>query len=281
MIQITADNEEIEIEWLTFSDGAITCKVINCPIDLEYISLSVDTTTPCNQVLEEINLVLNALGELDVNYSRIHLYIPYLPYARGDRVFEKGNPNPLAVFMQRLMSLEFDSITVCDIHNKSATDIYHSPKLTEKTQLNCFKDSVIRWDFNPKRGRVWDYVIAPDKGSKNKVKTTANWLGIPVIQADKKRDLTTGRIIETALSDELQEGSRVIIVDDIMDGGGTFIPLAQKLRDQGCTVDLYVTHLIASKGLDLFKGLIDNIYCYHTVGKFTNRTDVMNFNLNK
>jgi ribose-phosphate pyrophosphokinase len=60
---------------------------------------------------------------------------------------------------------------------------------------------------------------------------------------------------------------RCLIVDDICDGGATFVALARKLREAGAIeVSLFVTHGIFSKGKDL-EG-IDNIY---TTGSFTGK----------
>ena len=56
-------------------------------------------------------------------------------------------------------------------------------------------------------------------------------------------------------------------IDDICDGGQTFISLAQSLKKQGAAeIFLYVTHGIFSKGLDQLKTCIQHIYCYHLVG---------------
>ena len=276
MINLIADNKEVEVKWLEFSDGALTCKID--PIiknkKFAYISLSVDPSTPCKQVLEEINLVTNALTCLGVSFDQALLYLPYLPYARADRIFEEGNPNPLYTFLMDLGLYEFDSIYIKDIHNKKLIPM-SKLNIVESDQLDCFINSIPR--VRPK----WTHVISPDKGATEKAKSIADYLDIPVVQANKKRDISTGTIIDTTLDVDMPVGSSVIIVDDLLDGGGTFIPLANKLRSQGCTVDLYVTHLIAAKGLDLFKGLIDNIYCYHVVGKYTTKEAVMNFNLGK
>ena len=68
-------------------------------------------------------------------------------------------------------------------------------------------------------------------------------------------------------------------MDDICDGGGTFIPLAQKLKDLGAKeVNLYVTHMIGAKGLDIFKGVVDNVFCYQVVGTYLTMKDVQDYN---
>lgn len=276
MITLIADNKPIKVDWLEFSDGCLTCKVDPSikEGDFSYISLSVCPSTPCKQILEEISLIYSALSCLGVGAGQHYLYLPYLPYARADRVFEEGNPNPLEDFLGNLNYYLFDRIYIKDIHNISAVDV-KSLNIVESSQLTCFKDSI------PRERPIWTHVISPDKGATEKAKSIADYLNVPVVQANKKRDTSTGRIIETTLDVEMPIGSSVIIVDDIGDGMGTFIPLAEKLRSQGCTVDLYVTHLIASKGLDIMKGLIDNIYCHHTVNKYINKQSVLDFNLGK
>lgn len=63
------------------------------------------------------------------------------------------------------------------------------------------------------------------------------------------------------------------------DGAGTFIPLAEKLKEAGASqVDLYVTHGIFAKGLDILKEFIDNVYCYQIVGNYITPKDLINFN---
>lgn len=65
MIRMIVDNENVNIKWLEFSDGALTCKIDEISSgDYRYISLSVCPSTPCKQVLEEICLVLSAVAEI-------------------------------------------------------------------------------------------------------------------------------------------------------------------------------------------------------------------------
>jgi len=92
----------------------------------------------------------------------------------------------------------------------------------------------------------------------------AQYLDVGVIDASKVRDVKTGEILYTSVN--YQEGGlkgkNVLIVDDICDGGRTFIELARVLENynEANSVDLYVTHGIFSKGLGVFDGLIDKIY---------------------
>lgn len=277
MLTLMIDNKRYNVDWLEFSDGALTCKVYSLPVEANTVWITVDPSTPCKQVIEELELLWETLGSVD--YNSINLNIPYLPYARADRKFEEGNPVPLDVFLYRLSTIHFDEIHIADVHNPKCLlpnkKIYND-NITNKPQLDCFKDSLSCCTNK----NQWDFVISPDKGAVLKAHTIADYLKVPVLCADKERDVSTGRITKTILPniDIKTLNPRVIICDDILDGGGTFIPLCEELIKRGCIVDLYITHLIAAKGLDILKGLVDNIYYYHVVGDYINDKHVLDFN---
>lgn len=268
MIRLMIDNKPYEINWITFSDGAITCKIDNLPECCEKVFITVDPSTPCKDVLNEVLLVRSAvIQNTKTSIYRVVLNLPYLPYARADRVFESGNPLPLKMFLDTVTYC-FDLLYTVDVHNQDWVTRYG---LLDKPQHECVQEVV-------RNLKQYDYVVAPDKGALKKIYE----LGMPTITATKVRDVSTGRIVETTLDVDVDlSGKKLLIVDDILDGGGTFIPLTEKIKSLGASVDLYVTHLIAAKGLDIFKGKLDNLYCYHTVGKYVNQTDVLNFNLGK
>jgi ribose-phosphate pyrophosphokinase len=86
---------------------------------------------------------------------------------------------------------------------------------------------------------------------------------MPFIQAEKIRDPNTGAITSTKVNIEKHVGDKnFLIMDDICDGGRTFIELAKVLRPLTTgKIMLYVTHGIFSAGLEVFLGYIDEIYC--------------------
>lgn len=278
MLTLFIDSVRIKTNYMKFSDGAITYKP-DLPKEPKEVHISVLPTTPVCDVREEINMMVSCLENFygnclkELNFNK-WLHIPYLPYARADRVFEEGNPSPLFDFLNWLYCLGFDSIHTCDVHNETTLNGYN---VRNTSQLDCYRDS-LPFDFNTK----YDYVVAPDKGSMSKAATIADWFGWETgcIYASKKRDTSTGRIIETTVPEEFDlTGCKVLIPDDILDGGGTFIALAEKLKERGATqVDLYVTHLIGAKGLPPLKGKIDNLYYYQIIGTYVNGEDVLNFN---
>ena len=272
MLQLFVDNKEVEVKWLEFSDGAITCKIIDMPSPENYVSISVDPSTPCKDVAEEVTLLWSAIG-LTLGYrpTNFYLNLPYLPYARADRVFEEGNPAPLGVFLGSLELLNFDKIFVDDPHNEYAIFL---DNMEVRPQHTCFFNSL---PSNHKKD--WDVVVAPDKGAVEKSKVIAEMLGCDIVFADKVRDVTNGQLKSIDLPDYDFSGKKVLIPDDISDAGGTHIWTASLLKGSGASeVDLFITHLIAAKGLEPFKKDIDKIYYTNIIGKYINQTDVMNFN---
>jgi ribose-phosphate pyrophosphokinase len=272
MIGLIISNQEVKIEWVQFSDGARTCKIIDLPENPTNISISVNTRTSVSDIREEVNLVLSALHE---NYhgleSHVSLMLPYLPHARADRVFETGNAHPLSMFLEWLKKCDFDKIFIDDIHNSEyISDCYHELPIEETKQFDIALPIVNK--IKP------DYILAPDKGSVYKAgKLSLLSLNIPLLTADKIRDISTGKILSIKLNKLPKPNSTVFIVDDILDGGGTFIPLAKELKSHGCKVILFVTHLIGSKGLDILKD-IDKIYTRNHIGKYVSSKDLIEFN---
>ena len=281
MITVFANNKEVPVNMVEFSDKALTFKLDELPKNPNYISINVDPSTPVYRVREEISLIVSCLeneyGHLLLSNTKCILNLPYLPYGRCDRVFEKGNPDGLQDFLGSLAEMSiFTEIIVCDIHNKDV--IGEDLPIIEKPQLECFKDSLPHDFVND-----YDLVVAPDKGSTEKAKTIADYLGIDIIYANKVRDISTGKIVDMTLPEGYDlQGKKVLVPDDITDKAGTHIWLSEMLRSGGVKeIDLYVTHAILPDGLGALKGKIDKLICYQTVAGYINNEDVVNFNLGK
>jgi ribose-phosphate pyrophosphokinase len=112
-------------------------------------------------------------------------------------------------------------------------------------------------------------LVSPDAGAEKKTRDIAMRLStiekkLDVFYATKIRDTLTGNITSTDIQGDLN-GRNLIIVDDICDGGQTFIELAKVLKNRGAEdVYLYVTHGIFSRGLAVLKNHFKKIFCYYT-----------------
>ena len=112
-------------------------------------------------------------------------------------------------------------------------------------------------------------LVSPDAGAYKKVFDVAKEFKIEkIITATKVRDLETGNIIRTDIPVLDQHNNlKYVIVDDICDGGRTFIELAKAIKDSRPTAEIYlvVTHGIFSFGFDFLVQYFDGIYCTNSV----------------
>lgn len=185
-----------------------------------------------------------------------NLIMPYVPYGRQDRVCDKGESFSLKVLCNFINSLKFDKITVLDPHSEVTSALLDRVKVI--TQFD-----IINKNLELAKRLSSCVLVSPDAGANKKTFEIAKFLGhINFVRADKLRDLTNGNIKETIVYTDSFNGADVACIDDICDGGRTFIELAKVCKAKGCgKFVLYVTHGIFSKGTQvLFDGGIDEIW---------------------
>jgi ribose-phosphate pyrophosphokinase len=190
----------------------------------------------------------------DRGYPPFDLVLPYFPGARQDRTNNEGDmlftARSVAKMINHLDNLA--AVKVLDPHS----DVV--PALLNKCRVYsaafALGGEISFLSTTP------DYVgvIAPDGGSVKRVDKVAQLMEVPVYQGRKHRDVRTGQL--TGFSIEPLPPGHYLVVDDICDGGGTFIGLSQKFV-AGVTADLYVTHGIFSKGTDELLARYDRIFC--------------------
>jgi ribose-phosphate pyrophosphokinase len=180
----------------------------------------------------------------------VRLFIPYLPYARQDRVCNEGEALSLAVVAQMINSINAETVTIVDAHSESAMTGIN----------NCVNVNALDYigKLHLPEGMV---LIAPDAGALKKTYQYAKELkAAEVIVASKHRDPATGKISHTEIYGDVA-GKDVMIFDDICDGGRTFMELSKKLDEKGAAKKtLFVTHGIFSHGYDQMAEHFDMIY---------------------
>lgn len=171
--------------------------------------------------------------------SKRVLVIPYFPGARADR----GQPFGLSVYAQFVRNLDLDQIIVFDPHSGVTGDELHAAAdtVTFVYSDELFDQVTMRAVLNQ-----YDGIIAPDKGAVKRAADVASVTGLPVFTATKHRDEGTGKLSNFAI-DGLDPQGVYLIVDDICDGGGTFLGLAEAAGLAFGRLDLYVSHGVFSK----------------------------------
>ena len=140
-------------------------------------------------------------------------------------------------------------LVVADPHSEVTAQLRH---FSQAEVVRCFEDAGL-FDNDP-------IVVIPDAGAAKKAYSWLN--GRTVVQALKRRDVHTGKLSGfEVLADDLG-GRPCIIVDDICDGGGTFLGLADKLAEANAgPLTLAVTHGLFTKGTDALLEKFDTVAC--------------------
>jgi ribose-phosphate pyrophosphokinase len=179
--------------------------------------------------------------------SKTVLLIPYLPGARQDR----GIPFGAQVYADALLfSLMVETTIVCfDPHSPVMVERlrrgFDDVRVVPPTDVVARKVVVGKVDSDERPNR-YDGIIAPDKGALDRALAVATRCHLPLYRAVKHRDPATGKRSAFEMVDELPDHGRLLIVDDICDGGGTFRGLAAATGLAPSRLSLYVSHGIFS-----------------------------------
>jgi len=194
----------------------------------------------------------------DAGVRKVNLRIPYFMSARSDRKFQKNQSFDLKLTADIINQAGFDRVTFLDPHS----DVL--PALINNSNPVTALDGFISWIPNPTAFWEGKTLVSPDAGAYKKAAKLAEQLNIPLIPGMKTR-LQYG-FPETQFFGDVQ-GKDIVIVDDICDGGRTFVELGAKIKALGSkSITLIVTHGIFSKGLTLDN--IDEIYTTNSYREF-------------
>lgn len=227
-----------------------------CAIDVLDKDWTIEARVYTPADIMDLMLVTDAMRRIIPAGSLLRLVMPYVPYARQDRVALEGEPLSAAVFCTLINALAFDSVEVWDPHS----DV--TPALLKNVRIRPTK-ALMQQTFDEK-GMAHLLAncafVAPDAGARKRVAALAKDFGTEVVFAAKKRDPTTGKLSGAQVLGDVP-ARPLLVVDDICDGGGTFLELARVLREKtDAPLYLYVTHGLFTKGLDALKGCYDGVF---------------------
>jgi len=218
----------------------------------------------------EILLANDALHRM--GFSKINLTIPYFPAARQDRVMVKGEPLTVKIYADIINGCNFNKVTIFDAHSEVAPALLNN---CEVVTNNSFIDKVVK-EINEDV-----FLISPDGGALKKIyKIATHLVKYEVIECSKSRDVASGVIKDFKVyADDLNNKS-CLIVDDICDGGGTFLGLAKALKEKNAgSLYLAVSHGIFSNGLSNLNQCFDKIFTTDSFKTFDNNQQFAQFKL--
>lgn len=194
----------------------------------------------------ELMLTVDAIRRINPSVT-LFLEMGYTPYARQDRVCNPGEANGIAVFASVINLLEFAEVRILDPHSDS------TPGLIKNSVIRSLAEVMQQVQDYAPPGIHDTWLVAPDAGAQKRVKALAKELGAAgYIFATKERDPETNEITSTRFDTDTT-GKKLLVVDDICDGGRTFIALAKAIREHGkpAKLELWVTHGIFSYGTEV------------------------------
>ncbi|WP_162819128.1 phosphoribosyltransferase family protein [Leifsonia aquatica] len=167
--------------------------------------------------------------------SRAVAQIPYLPGARADR----GLPFGAKVYAKFLNELQLDKVVAVDVHSPVMENLVERLAVVDSAPI--IRRQVVGRPDRDEHAQRHTGIIAPDKGARRRAEAVAAICGLPVYQAEKHRDEATGKLSGFSC-EPLPEDGKFLVVDDICDGGGTFMGLAAATGVPRERLDLWVTH---------------------------------------
>jgi len=197
------------------------------------------TSYPANDNLMELLVTLDALRRGSAR--RVTAVLPYFGYARQDRKSGPRTPISAKLVANLITSAGADRVLTMDLHADQIQGFFDIP--TD----NLFAAPVLTDDIRDRYHDEKLVIVSPDVGGVVRARAIAKRLEADLAIIDKRRERAGVSEVMNIIGDV--NGRRCIMVDDIVDSGGTLCNAAQALIDKGAvSVDAYVTHGVLSGG---------------------------------
>ena len=222
------------IEVATFSDGEINVHIEETVRGRDLFIIQ-STSSPVNDNLMELLIMIDAAKRASA--GRITAVIPYFGYARQDRKARSRDPITAKLVANLITAAGADRVLTMDLHAEQIQGFFDIPVdnlLGGPTLYNHFA----------REGNI-DVVVSPDVGSVKRARKVAEKFGVPIAIIDKRRPKANVMEVMNIIGNV--EGKKCLLVDDMIDTGGTIVQGAQALVDAGAT-NIYAccTHAVLS-----------------------------------
>jgi ribose-phosphate pyrophosphokinase len=209
---------------------------------------SLTDSTKVLQLLQTANALDNLFAKKKV------LVIPYLMGARFDRLMQQGDSIDLKVIANLINSCGFEKVYLFDVHSDVATMLINNAvNITNQQMVQQYQqDNAV--------------LICPDAGAAKKVAKYFDWNSNlkDIVYCSKNRNLATGKLTLEVLEPNECINRNCVIIDDLCDGGATFLAIAEQIQPAHLT--LIVTHGVFSKGFEALEQrfheiIVSDSYC--------------------
>ena len=221
-----------------FSDGEVQVEIQE-NVRGKHVFILQSTCAPTNDNLMELMVMVDALKRASAR--RITAAIPYFGYARQDRrprsarvaITAKVVANMLEVAgVERVLTMDLHADQIQGFFDIPVDNIYASPILLEDLRKKNYEDLL---------------VVSPDVGGVVRARALAKQLGVDLAIIDKRRPKANVAEVMNIIGEV--DGRNCVIMDDMIDTGGTLCKAAQVLKERGAKqVFSYCTHPVLSGG---------------------------------
>jgi ribose-phosphate pyrophosphokinase len=235
-ISKTLNTQLVKVDVKRFSDMEVFVEVQE-NVRGEDMFIIQSTSYPANDNLMELLVSLDALRRASAR--RITAVIPYYGYARQDRKSGPRTPISAKLVANLITKAGADRILTMDLHAGQIQGFFDIP--TD----NLFAAPVFVKDIEDRYKNKPVVIVSPDVGGVVRARAIARRINANLAIIDKRREKAGSSEVMNIIGDV--SNHHCIIVDDIIDSGGTICNAAQALIDVGAiSVDAYVTHGVLS-----------------------------------
>lgn len=229
-----------EMDIKRFADGEISCE-IHDNIRGEDVFIIQSTCNPANDNLMELLIIIDTCKRASA--GRITAVMPYYGYGRQDRKPSARTPISAKLVANMLQTAGADRVLTMDLHAGQIQGFFDIPVDDLRAKPLFVKDLKKR----PMVSNGNALIISPDAGGVPRARSLAKSLNLDIAIIDKRRDKANESEAMNVIGNV--KGKQCIIVDDIVDTGGTLVKATEALLKNGAEeVQAYITHGVLSNG---------------------------------
>ena len=221
-----------------FSDGEIRVRIDENVRGADVFVIQ-SCSEPINSSIMELLIMIDALKRSSA--SRITAVIPYFGYARQDRKDQPRVPITAKLMADLITTAGADRVLTMDLHAGQIQGFFDIP--TD----NLYASPVMVRDIREKFQLDNVMVVSPDVGGVVRARGLAKRINAPLAIIDKRRERAGESEVMNVIGEV--DGGTCILVDDIVDSGGTLVNAAEALLNHGAVqVTGYISHGVLSGG---------------------------------
>lgn len=254
------DENIINYDMKKFANGELYIKLKNSVRGKNVFIFQGFNSHPSEDLMELFLMIDTANA---ASASTINVILPMMYGSRQDRKTEPRTPITISTIAKLLKSLNVSRVLTIDLHSPQSASAFYS--------LGMGFDNITTFSlFLPKMKELINknyVIVSPDAGGLPRARRYAESLDLPVAFADKRRDEINQSNVTNFVGKV--KGKNCIIVDDIVDTGGSLMGVTQALREHGAKeVSVFISHLVLSKNAKQRlneEESIDNVYGSDTI----------------